>query len=59
MERLVLLLQEQEKLAPRRAVDAYLMPLGEAAELNAQAVAEKLRMNYRTCASWCTAAAVQ
>ncbi|WP_040488231.1 histidine--tRNA ligase [Idiomarina baltica] len=43
MERLVLLLQEQEKLAPRRAVDAYLMPLGEAAELNAQAVAEKLR----------------
>lgn len=43
MERLVLLLQEQQKLDPRRAVDAYLMPLGETAELKAQAVAEQLR----------------
>ena len=43
MERLVLLLQEQNKLTPRRAVDAYLMPLGEAAELKAAAIAELLR----------------
>ena len=43
MERLVLLLQEQGKLNPRRAVDAYLMPLGEAAELKAPAIAEQLR----------------
>ena len=43
MERLVLLLQQQQKLDPRRVVDAYLMPLGEAAELNAPAVAEQLR----------------
>ncbi|MGM0525203.1 MAG: histidine--tRNA ligase [Pseudomonadota bacterium] len=43
MERLVLLLQEQEKLSPRRAVDAYLMPLGEQTELKAQAIAEQLR----------------
>ncbi|WP_417447961.1 histidine--tRNA ligase [Idiomarina abyssalis] len=43
MERLVLLLQEQEKLTPRRVVDAYLMPLGEEAELNAPRIAEQLR----------------
>ena len=43
MERLVLLLQEQDKLNPRRAVDAYLMPLGEQAELKAPAIAEQLR----------------
>ncbi len=43
MERLVLLLQEQNKLTPRRAVDAYLMPLGDAAELKAAAIAEQLR----------------
>ena len=43
MERLVLLLQEQNKLAPRRTVDAYLMPLGEEAELNAPRIAEQLR----------------
>ena len=43
MERLVLLLQEQEKLTPRRVVDAYLMPLGEEAELNALRIAEQLR----------------
>jgi len=43
MERLVLLLQEQEKLSPRRVVDAYLMPLGEQTELKAQAIAEQLR----------------
>ena len=43
MERLVLLLQEQEKLTPRRVVDAYLMPLGEVAELNAPRIAEQLR----------------
>jgi|TARA_R100001369_G_scaffold88322_1_gene124741 histidyl-tRNA synthetase len=43
MERLVLLLQEQGKLTPRRVVDAYLMPLGEEAELNAPRIAEQLR----------------
>jgi histidyl-tRNA synthetase len=43
MERLVLLLQEQDKLTPRRVVDAYLMPLGEEAELNAPRIAEQLR----------------
>ena len=43
MERLVLLLQEQNKLTPRRTVDAYLMPLGEEAELNAPRIAEQLR----------------
>lgn len=43
MERLVLLLQEQNKLTPRRTVDAYLMPLGEEAELNAPRIAEELR----------------
>ena len=43
MERLVLLLQEQDKLTPRRTVDAYLMPLGEDAELNAPRIAEQLR----------------
>lgn len=43
MERLVLLLQEQGKLTPRRTVDAYLMPLGEEAELNAPRIAEQLR----------------
>lgn len=43
MERLVLLLQEQNKLTPRRAVDAYLMPLGDAAELKTAAIAEQLR----------------
>ncbi|RUO76276.1 histidine--tRNA ligase [Idiomarina seosinensis] len=43
MERFVLLLQEQEKLSPRRVVDAYLMPLGEQTELKAQAIAEQLR----------------
>ncbi|ATZ73713.1 histidine--tRNA ligase [Idiomarina sp. X4] len=43
MERLVLLLQEQNKLTPRRTVDAYLMPLGEDAELNAPRIAEQLR----------------
>lgn len=43
MERLVLLLQAQNKLNPRRAVDAYLMPLGDAAELKAPAIAEQLR----------------
>ncbi|WP_404397229.1 histidine--tRNA ligase [Idiomarina loihiensis] len=43
MERLVLLLQEQGKLTPRRVVDAYLMPLGDEAELNAPRIAEQLR----------------
>lgn len=43
MERLVLLLQEQGKLKPRRIVDAYLMPLGDEAELNAPRIAEQLR----------------
>lgn len=43
MERLVLLLQEQGKLTPRRTVDAYLMPLGDEAELNAPRIAEQLR----------------
>ncbi|MDV6315760.1 histidine--tRNA ligase [Idiomarina sp. HP20-50] len=43
MERLVLLLQDQGKLTPRRTVDAYLMPLGEEAELNAPRIAEQLR----------------
>ncbi|NWO03504.1 MAG: histidine--tRNA ligase [Idiomarinaceae bacterium] len=43
MERLVLLLQEQGKLTPRRVVDAYLMQLGEEAELNAPRIAEQLR----------------
>ncbi|MGM0481834.1 MAG: histidine--tRNA ligase [Pseudomonadota bacterium] len=43
MERLVLLLQEQHKLSPRRVVDAYLMPLGSAAELKAAPIAEQLR----------------
>ncbi|RUO80308.1 histidine--tRNA ligase [Idiomarina tyrosinivorans] len=45
LERLVLLLQEREKLAPRRDVDLYLMPMGEAAELRAVTVAEELRDN--------------
>lgn len=48
MERLVLLLQEQNKLTPRRTVDAYLMPLGEEAELNAPRIAEQLRNELPT-----------
>ncbi|EKE85227.1 histidine--tRNA ligase [Idiomarina xiamenensis] len=43
LERLVLLLQEQQKVQPRRSVDAYLMLLGDEAELRGADVAEKLR----------------
>lgn len=46
IERLVLLLESQNKIPASQVVDVYLMALSESAELKAPAVAEKLRDQF-------------